>query len=522
MTSTMTKKQSYNPYTTAVAQWQKGADVINLESWIRTILSQPQNEIMVNFPVKMDNGEYRLFKGYRVQHNNTLGPYKGGIRYHPDVHIDEVKALATWMTFKTALVHLPLGGGKGGVQFNPKDHSQDELMRISRRFVHALGDNIGPDYDIPAPDVNTNSQTMVWMMDTYLQSSSAHNRQQNIGVVTGKSLECGGSQGRDKATGQGTVYCIEEWAKLRNVKLADCTFVVQGFGNAGTHASRLLAEHGSKLIAACNSRQAIHNPNGIDANKLIAWYHDKGDLTSYPDAREIPMENLLTTECDILIPAALENQITSENAPDIKTKCIAEAANGPLTLEADDIMFNKGIDVIPDILCNSGGVIVSYFEWVQNKNNEEWDLEEVDQKLERRIKSAFQRVFEMAAEKKIDTRTAAMACALQRIRSAYLQRTNLPLRRPPRGMPTPVQMTYGAATEHRPSLGNPIADGHREILSAEALPRRLVERQSADFGSPNRIRNPLPGLGRIGTIVRWFVGPTSIRMPYAGRPQPAT
>ncbi len=416
----------YNAYDTAVAQWQKGADLIELESWIRTILSQPQNEIMVHFPVKMDDGEYRLFKGYRVQHNNTLGPYKGGLRFHPDVHIDEVKALATWMTLKTALVHLPLGGGKGGVQFNPKEHSRDELMRISRRFVHALGNNIGPDYDIPAPDVNTNPQTMVWMMDTYIQSSSAHNRQQNVGVVTGKTLACGGSQGRDKATGQGTVFCIEEWAKRRKVDLAKCTFAVQGFGNAGTHSARLLAEHGSRLVAVCNSRQAIRNADGFDVLQLIEHYSQTNDLASFPGAELISMEDLLTTECDILIPAALENQITAENAADIKTRCIAEAANGPLTLEADDIMFERGIDVIPDILCNAGGVIVSYFEWVQNKNNEEWELEIVDDKLSRRIKAAFDRVFNMAEEKGVNTRTAAMACALQRIRSAIMQRELFP------------------------------------------------------------------------------------------------
>ena len=426
MASTITPERTYNPYLTAVAQWQKGAEEIGLEPWIRTILSQPQNEIMVHFPVKMDNGEYRLFKGYRVQHNNTLGPYKGGLRFHPDVHIDEVKALATWMTFKTALVHLPLGGGKGGVQFNPKDHSTDEVRRISRRFIHALGDNIGPDFDIPAPDVNTNAQTMVWMMDTYLQTSSAHNRQQNVGVVTGKTLECGGSQGRDKATGQGTVFCIEEWAKLRNVDLSQCTFAIQGFGNAGTHSARLLAKHGSKFVAVCNSRQAIYNENGFDAEALINFYADNRDLTAFPGAKEIPLDDLLKVECDILIPAALENQVHADNADAVKAKCIAEAANGPLTLEADDILFSKGVDIIPDILCNSGGVIVSYFEWVQNKNNEEWDLETVDHKLEKRIKAAFARVFATVEQRKITSRTAAMACALQRIRAAYVQREIFP------------------------------------------------------------------------------------------------
>jgi len=410
----------------AVTQWQRGADAIDLEPWIRTILAQPKNELMVHFPVKMDDGEYRLFKGYRVQHNNILGPYKGGIRFHPGVHIDEVKALATWMTFKCALVHLPLGGGKGGVQFDPKTLSETEVMRLSRRFIHALGNNIGPEYDIPAPDMGTNARVMVWMMDTYMNSYSAHSRNNNRGVVTGKTLECGGSVGRDKATGQGTVFCIEEWAKLRAVDLAKCTFVVQGFGNAGTHSAMLLEKHGARLIATCNSRTAIYNKDGINAAQLVNYYATHHDLAGFPGAEEIPMEDLLKTKCDILIPAALENQITAETVRGIDTRLIAEAANGPTTLEADDVLRERGVDLIPDILCNAGGVIVSYFEWVQNKKCESWELKEVDSKLETKIKKAFRRVFNMAESHDLPIRTAAMACGLERIRSAYLQREVFP------------------------------------------------------------------------------------------------
>jgi glutamate dehydrogenase (NAD(P)+) len=426
MSTAVDEKTKFNPYLMAVAQWHRGAYVIELEPWIRTILEQPKNELMIHFPVRMDDGEYRLFKGYRVQHNNILGPYKGGIRFHPNVHIDEVKALATWMTFKCALVHLPLGGAKGGVQFDPKTLSEGELMRLTRRFTHALGNNIGPEYDIPAPDVGTNSQTMVWMMDTYMNATSAHNRFNMRGVVTGKTLECGGSQGRQKATGQGTVYCIEEWAQRRGIDLAQCTFTVQGFGNAGTHSAMLLEKHGAKLLATCNSRTAIYNERGMNAAELVRWYEKHPDLASFPKSETVPLEDFFKIKADIVIPAALENQIRIDNVHDLDAKVIAEAANGPVSLEADDILEEKGIEIIPDILCNSGGVIVSYFEWVQNKNSESWDLLEVDSRLERIIKPAFRRVFDMAEERQIPTRTAAMACALNRIRSAYLQRQIFP------------------------------------------------------------------------------------------------
>jgi glutamate dehydrogenase (NAD(P)+) len=415
-----------NLYQMAVAQWQPAAALIELEPWITTILSQPKNELMIHFPVRMDDGEYRLFKGYRVQHNNILGPYKGGMRYHPNVHIDEVKALATWMTFKCSLAGLPFGGGKGGVQFNPKEHSQGELMRLTRRFIHALGNNIGPEYDIPAPDVGTSSETMVWMMDTYLNATAAHDRNAVRHVVTGKSLEVGGSEGRDKATGQGTVFVIEEWAKERSVDLGKATFVVQGFGNAGSHTSILLGRHGARLLATCNSRTTIYNANGIDAAALQRWVDGRRELGEFPGAEVIPTEQLWQIKADVFIPAALENQIHEGNVGAIETKLVAEAANGPTTPPAEAALERRGTDIIPDILCNSGGVIVSYYEWVQNKKSENWDLEEVDRKLGQKIRKAFAAVQSFRKNRRCSARTAAYGVALQRIQAAYRQRQIFP------------------------------------------------------------------------------------------------
>jgi glutamate dehydrogenase (NAD(P)+) len=415
-----------NLYESCVTQWKGAAAAIELEPWITTILSQPKNELMIHFPVRMDDGEYRLFKGYRVQHNNILGPYKGGIRFHPNVHIDEVKALAAWMTFKCALASLPYGGGKGGVQFDPKQVSKDELMRLTRRFTHALGDNIGPEHDIPGPDVNTNSEIMVWMMDTYSNSNSAHMRHSVRGVVTGKTIECGGSEGRDRSAGQGAVYCIEEWATGRKESLADATFVTQGFGSAGSWAAALLAQRGARLLATCNSRQAIFNGRGIDVDALRRHYQRDRDLASFPGAEPISLDDLWKVKADILIPAALENQITSDNVGQLQCKVIAEAANGPTTLGADKVLENRGIDVIPDILCNSGGVIGSYFEWVQNKKSEHWDLAEVDARLGKTIRKSYREVRAVQSERGLTTRTAAYAVALERIRAAYRQRQVFP------------------------------------------------------------------------------------------------
>jgi glutamate dehydrogenase (NAD(P)+) len=415
-------------YEIAQNQWRHAADLMELEPWIVLILAEPKNEIRVNFPVMMDNGEYQVFKGYRVQHNNILGPYKGGMRYHPQVDIDEVKALASWMAFKCALANLPLGGAKGGVEVDPKRHSQNELMRITRRFAHALGENIGPDYDIPAPDVGTNSQTMVWMMDTHLNATAAHNRFAMRGVVTGKTISCGGSLGRDKATAQGVVYTLESWAKSTGLNFDGATFVVQGFGNAGSWAAKLLCAKGAKLLAASNSRGAVYNDKGIDPDALLAYITEHKDPAGFSGAESIPDKQLWQIKADILIPAAFESQIDGGNAGDIDVKVIAEAANGPMTPAADDVVREKGITVIPDILCNAGGVIVSYFEWVQNKNSEQWELAEVDRKLHRLITTAYDAAEE--ARKRfdlgMDTRTAAYLVSLERMQHAYRERGIFP------------------------------------------------------------------------------------------------
>ena len=415
-------------YQVAQSQWRHAAELIDLDPWIATILSEPKNEIRVNFPVQMDDGNYRLFNGYRVQHNNILGPYKGGMRFHPDVDIDEVKALASWMAFKCALVDLPLGGAKGGVEMNPKEHSTGELMRITRRFTHALGENIGPDYDIPAPDVGTNAQTMVWMMDTYLNATNAHDRFAARGVVTGKTLTCGGSLGRDKATGQGTVYNLEAWADRRDFDFDGATFVVQGFGNAGSWAARLLCATGAKLLAASNSRGVVYSDRGLDPVALLAYIAEHQDPAGFPGSESIPNKQLWQIKADILIPAALESQIREDNAGDLEVKVIAEAANGPTTPAGDEVLREKGIDLIPDILCNAGGVIVSYFEWVQNKKSERWELEEVDRKLRRLITAACDAA--TAATKRYDlgydSRTAAYVVAIERIQRAYRERGIFP------------------------------------------------------------------------------------------------
>jgi len=415
-------------YEIAKNQWRRAAELMELEPWISTILSEPKNEIRVNFPVLMDSGQYQLFKGYRVQHNNILGPYKGGIRYHPQVDIDEVKALASWMAFKCALVDLPLGGAKGGVELNPKDHSKEELMRITRRFTHALGENIGPDYDIPAPDMGTNAQTMVWMMDTHINATNASNRFAMRGVVTGKTLSCGGSLGRDKATAQGVVYSLESWAERRDFNFDGATFVVQGFGNAGSWTARLLCEKGARLLAASNIRGVVYIDKGIDPNALLAYLAEHKDPSGFDGAESIPEKQLWQIKADILVPAALESQINGDNAGDIDVKVIAEAANGPTSPVADEVLRDKGITLIPDILCNAGGVIVSYFEWVQNRKNERWELGEVDRKLRRHMMVAYDAAEEAGERFKLgqDTRTATYLVALERMQRAYRDRGIFP------------------------------------------------------------------------------------------------
>lgn len=417
---------SENLFDNVAQQFNKAADLMQLDANIRRILAQTVNETVVHFPVKMDDGRIEMFTGYRVQHNNVLGPFKGGLRFHPSVQIEEVRALAAWMTWKTAIAGIPFGGAKGGIQIDPAKYSPAELERITRRFTFALGSNIGPEYDIPAPDVNTNAQIMAWILDTYLQTMPPHERQSYTHVVTGKPIEAGGSLGRDKATGQGVVYMIEEWAKDHNFALQGATYLVQGFGNVGSWSARLLKQHGAQLLAVEDVTGAIHHPEGLDPEKLAGYVKEHGGVSGYPHAKAIDHQTFLSTHADILIPAALESQITATTAPWLQVRLVAEGANGPTDPEGDAVLQERGIDVLPDILCNSGGVIVSYFEWLQNKRSEFWELEEVDNKLHKKIVNAYERVRDIAKTFKTDWRTAAYIVALSRLETVYKERGIFP------------------------------------------------------------------------------------------------
>lgn len=415
-----------NLYQVALHQFEKGAKAIGLDPAVRAILSQPKNELIINFPVRMDNGEYRLFKGYRVQHNNILGPYKGGIRYHEESNLDEMKALAAWMSYKCALHDIPFGGGKGGIKFNPREHSKSELERITRRFTHALGSNIGPEWDIPAPDVGTNSQTMVWMMDTYMNVVGMQEKNSVRRIVTGKSVTSGGSHGRETATGRGVVHCITEWARDRRFNLDGATFLVQGFGNVGSHTARILSKMGATMVGVGDYRGYVANPEGLNPFKLLEHVQQTGSVVDYKGGRACTREEFFHLDADIFVPAALELEINVAEAKALKCKLVVEGANGPTYPEAEELLLGKGVDVLPDIFANSGGVIVSYYEWLQNKRSERWDLEEVEARLERRMKRTYGLLRDLTAERKLDWRTACYALALDRIQKAYQERGIFP------------------------------------------------------------------------------------------------
>jgi glutamate dehydrogenase (NAD(P)+) len=414
-------------FATALDQFNRGADIIDLSDDLRSILSQPKNEIIVNFPVRMNNGTYRVFRGYRIQHSNLLGPYKGGVRFHPMVDLDEVKALASWMTWKSALCDIPFGGAKGGISFDPTALETDELERVVRRFTHALGTNIGPDHDIPAPDLGSNAQSMVWMMDTYANSTGATESQNVKRIVTGKTLETGGSPGREKATGQGVVFCLQHWADEVGFDLSGATVSIQGFGNVGSATGRILQVHGAKLVAVADHAGAITDEDGIDAFELADWVREHGSVSGFPNAMWIDDEDFWSVQADLLVPAALENQITAENVGRIQARVIVEAANGPTTLEAEKILKQRGIDVLPDILVNAGGVVVSYFEWLQNRSAQRWVLEDVDFKLREILWKACDEVVDIRSELGIESRRdAAYAVALRRLQVVYQQRGIFP------------------------------------------------------------------------------------------------
>ncbi|MBI4547935.1 MAG: Glu/Leu/Phe/Val dehydrogenase [Ignavibacteriae bacterium] len=391
------------------------ADQLELDYDLRMMMRNPERCLTVNIPVRMDNGRIESFQGHRVQYNTSRGPAKGGIRYHPNVTLDEVKALACWMTWKCAIVNIPFGGGKGGVPCDPKKLSTRELERITRRYTAGILPIIGPDTDIPAPDVYTNPQTMAWIMDTY----SMMKGHSVPGVVTGKPVSLGGSLGRNDATGRGVFYTIREAVELLKLNLKNATVAIHGFGNAGTVTARLLQEAGAKIIAVSDSRGAIINTAGLNVREVIAFKERTGTVVGYPNAEPMRSpDDVLYLSCNILIPAALENTITKENAAKIDTKIIAEAANGPITPDADKILFEKEIFIIPDILCNAGGVTVSYFEWAQDEQHVFWDESEVYVRLEKIMKTSFNDVVKIHRQRKVNMRLAANMLGISRVAEA--------------------------------------------------------------------------------------------------------
>ena len=407
-----------NAWEVAQRQFDLAAERLDLDPGMRLVLREPRREFTCHFPVHMDDGSVQVFTGYRVQHNLGRGPAKGGIRYHQDVSLDEVKALAMWMTWKCAVVGIPYGGGKGGVIVDPKKLSQKELEGLTRRFFTEIEVLVGPEKDIPAPDVNTNAQIMAWMMDTY----SMHAGYTVPGVVTGKPISLGGSEGRNEATARGTVFCIIEAARHRGLVLEKSRVAIQGFGNAGSIAARLISEEGASVVAVSDSTGGIHAPDGLDVARVIAWKQEHGTVQGFPGATDMSNAEILEVDCEILIPAALENQITARNAGNIKAGLIAEAANGPTTPEADEILFKNSKFMIPDILCNAGGVTVSYFEWVQDLNRDHWSEAVVNEKLRGIMVKAFSEVLAVARREQCNMRTAAYLLAVKRVAEAMEMR----------------------------------------------------------------------------------------------------
>jgi glutamate dehydrogenase/leucine dehydrogenase len=403
-----------NAYDAAMENFDLAADALELDDDLRSMIKYPERVLTVVLPVRMDNGKIHCFQGFRVQHSTARGPAKGGIRYHPNVTVDEVKALATWMTWKCAVVNIPFGGGKGGVTCNPKEMSQIEIERLTRRYTSAILPLIGPAQDIPAPDVYTNSQVMAWIMDTYSMTKGYP----IPGVVTGKPIALGGSLGRNEATGRGVFNTIELACEHLRIPIKGAQVVVQGFGNAGSVAAHLLDSNQAYVIAVSDSKGCVYNRDGLDIPKLMLHKERTGSVVGFPASESITPEQLLSLECDILIPAALENVVHGENAPSIHAKIIAEAANGPLTPEADRILEAKGVFIIPDILCNAGGVTVSYFEWVQDEQHLFWEAQDVYNRLERVMRTSFNDVLKIHLVRKVGMRTAANMLGVSRVAEA--------------------------------------------------------------------------------------------------------
>ncbi len=407
--------EELNPFKIAQEQLDRAAKILKLDSATHGLLREPMREMHITFPVRMDSGEVKVFKGFRVQYNDARGPCKGGIRFHPEETIDTVRALAAWMTWKTALTDLPYGGGKGGVVCNPKEMSPGEKERLARGYIRALGDFIGPEKDIPAPDVYTDPQIMAWMMDEF----SNIVRYNAFGVITGKPIPLGGSLGRNDATARGGIYTTREAAKYLKIDLSDAPMAIQGYGNAGYYAAYLSREiFGARIVAVSDSKGGIYSEKGLDPIKVLEHKNKTGSVVGFPNTTKITNEEILELKVTVLWPAALENVITERNAHRIKAKIIAEAANGPTTPEADEILYKNGVFVIPDFLCNGGGVTVSYFEWIQNITGDYWSLETVHRRLDAKMTKAFWDVVKMYEEKKVDMRTAAYLVAVQRVAEA--------------------------------------------------------------------------------------------------------
>jgi len=418
----MAPREDLNPFRIAQIQFDMAAEYLKMEPGLRQILRTPKRVMEVSIPTKMDNGQLKVFTGFRVQHNVARGPAKGGLRYHPNVTVDEVKALASWMTWKTATVNLPYGGAKGGVICDPKRMSKGELERMTRRYAAEILPIIGPEVDIPAPDVYTDAQTMAWIMDTYSMTVG----HASLGVVTGKPVSVGGSEGRSDATGRGCVYVAEEACKLKKISLRGASVAIQGFGNVGSAAARLLAEKKAKIVAISDSRGGVHNPRGIDPLRALRYKERAGTVVGMPGASRISNDDLLALKCDILVPAALESVITLHNAEQIKARIIVEAANGPTTPHADEVLSRRGIFVVPDILANAGGVTVSYFEWAQDLQGFFWQAQEVNSKLEFVMKRAFNDVHETMRKFHVYPRAAAYILAVGRVAEATLVRGLFP------------------------------------------------------------------------------------------------
>jgi glutamate dehydrogenase/leucine dehydrogenase len=408
------QRESLNPFEIAVKQFNNAADHLGLDEGMRKVLSQPKRALIVSVPVRMDDGSINVYEGFRVNHNIARGPAKGGIRYHLGVTLDEVKALASWMTWKCAVVNIPFGGGKGGIVCDPQKMSKGEVERLSRRYFSEIISMVGPEKDIPAPDVNTNPQVMAWFMDTYSMTVGYT----ALGVVTGKPLSVGGSQGRNEATARGVLFTVAEAMKKMNKTLAGSTVAIQGFGNVGGNSAKLFAEAGCKIVAVSDVSGGIYNKNGLDVPRLFEHVEKHRTVQGFAETETVSNSDLLELDVDILIPAALENQITLANVNNIRAKLIGEAANGPTTPEADNILRDKGITVIPDILCNAGGVTVSYFEWVQGLYSFFWDEAMVNSQLERIMVGAFNDVWETSKKYNVDLRTGANILAVGRVAEA--------------------------------------------------------------------------------------------------------